>query len=125
MKIGTSSSSAPLRTVALHAMYDTEHRALINQVRRDEFVRGCVGVDVPYVSVSFSLPGIICFCLSATPHFLEFHYAICVDGYLRGRHPIRSSCSLKIGTMKARIEVRLDYCSFACNVRNGAPCSYQ
>ena len=69
MKIGTSSSSAPLRTVALHAMYDTEHRALINQVRRDEFVRGCVGVDVPYVSVSFSLPGIICLFVCNTLFF--------------------------------------------------------
>ena len=29
-------------------------------VRRDWFVSGCVGVDVPLVSVSLSLPGIVC-----------------------------------------------------------------
>ena len=34
-------------------------------------------------------------------------YAICgVEGSLRGRHPLRSSCTLKIGKMKARLEVR-------------------
>ena len=50
-----------------------------------------------------SLPGFV--CLS---HFFEFPYAICVEGYLRGRHPLRISCTLKMGTMKARLEVRLD-----------------
>ena len=33
--------------------------------------------------------------------------------------------TLKMGTMKARVEVRNDYSSLACNVRHGAPCSYQ
>ena len=42
----SSSRGAPLRTVALHAMYDTVHRALINRYTH-KFVRGCVGVDVP------------------------------------------------------------------------------
>ena len=65
------------------------------------------------------------YSISVTSHFLEFPYAICVEGYLRGRHQLIKSCTLKMGTMKARIEVRLDYSSFACNVRHGAPCSYQ
>ena len=38
--------------------------------------------------------------------------------------PLRSSCILKMGTMKARAEVRRDRDSFACNVRHGAPSSY-
>ena len=38
-------------------------------------------------------------------------------------YELRSLCPLKMVTMKARVEVRSD--SFACNVRHGAPCSYQ
>ena len=67
-------------------MYDTVHRALINRNthhgRAPQFVRGCVGVDVPlvrvtgYCTVVLSLPGFV--CLSVTPHFFEFPCAICV-----------------------------------------------
>ena len=39
-------------------------------------------------------------------HVFEFPYTICVEGYLRGRHLLRSSCTLKMGRMKARVEVR-------------------
>ena len=69
-------------------------------------MRGCAGVDVPY---SFVTPGFVCLfvCLSVAPHFFEFPYAICVEGYLRGRHPLRSSCTLKMGTMKARVRIRV------------------
>ena len=55
-----------------------------------------------------SHPGFVClsFCTSAS--FFESPKVICVEGYLRGRHQLRISCILKIGTMKARIEVRRD-----------------
>ena len=53
-------------------------------IEKGKKVSGCAGVDVQQVSI----------------------YAICVEGYLRGRHPLRSSCTLKMGTMKARVEVR-------------------
>ena len=54
-------------------------------------------------------PGFVCLvCPSEAPHFFEFPYAICVEGYLRGRHPLRISCTLQMGTMKARVEVRRD-----------------
>ena len=45
------------------------------------------------------------------------------EGSLRGRHPLRISSTLKMGSVKARVEVRRD--SFACNVnvRHSAPCS--
>ena len=80
-------------------------------------MRGCAGIDVQYV---LSLPGFVCI-LPVTPHFSEFPYAICVEGLVRGRHPLRVSIILKVGTMKARVEVRRDtYTSVACNVRHGA-----
>ena len=62
-------------------------------------------------------------CLSVTPHFWKFPHSICVESSLRGRHPLRVSCTLKTGTMKARVEVRRDYGSFDCNVRHGARCT--
>ena len=58
-------------------------------------------------AIVLSRPGFV--CLTVTSHFFESSYAICVvEGYLRGRHPLRISCTLKMGTMKARIEVRSD-----------------
>ena len=54
--------------------------------------------------------GSLSVCLFARPHFFEFPYSICVEAYLRGRHPLRISCSLKMGTMKARIAV----CPYEC-----------
>ena len=46
------------------------------------------------------------FCLFALPHFFEFTYAICVEGYVRGRYPLRSSLKRTL-KMKARVEGRL------------------
>jgi hypothetical protein len=74
------------------------------QVRR---VRGCAGVDkcslgvLQYVSLLSNFP-------------TGFVYILVVEGYLRGRHPIRSSRNWKMGTMKARVEVRLDFSCFPC-----------
>ena len=41
-------------------------------------------------------------------NYLEYPSAVCVEGYLRGRHPLRVSCIWKMGTMKARYEVHRD-----------------
>ena len=70
-------------------------------------MRGCAGIDVQTVSVSLSAGFRLFVCLlSEAPHFFKFPYTICVKGYLRGRHQIKISCTLKIGTMRARLEVR-------------------
>ena len=62
---------------------------------------------MPREGVSFVTSGFcLSVCLSVTPHFFKFPNAICVEGYLRGRNPLRLSCTLKMGTMKARVEVR-------------------
>ena len=62
-------------------------------------------------------------CGRRASFFENFPYVICEEGSLRGRHPLRISCTLKIVTMKARVEVRRDSFASACNVRHGAPCS--
>ena len=46
-------------------------------------------------------------CLVVAPHFFQFPYVIYVEGLLRGRHPLRISCILKMGTMKARVRIRV------------------
>ena len=104
-------------------LFRTFHHHCAPQVRRDWFVRGCVGVEVPWVCVSFDTSGFcLSVCLSVTSHFIDFPYAICVEGYLRGRHLLRSSCTLKVSTMKARVEWRhyIYYVvrCFACNEKN-------
>jgi hypothetical protein len=78
--------------------------------------RGCAGMK----ALVLALPGLVClfFCPSVTPHVFEFPYAICVEGYLRGRHLLRISWMYfenTVATMKARVEEGRD--SFACNVQ--------
>ena len=74
-------------------------------------------------ALALSLPGFVCLSvLSVTPHFFEFPYEIFVESYLRGRHLLQSLCTLKTGTMKARVEVRHDLlqlrmqCTTRCTV---------
>ena len=45
-----------------------------------------IGVRVSFVTSGFCLS----VCLSVTSHFFEFPYAICVEGYLRGLHPLHA-----------------------------------
>jgi hypothetical protein len=63
-------------------------------------------------SERLSVCAVLFFCV--TLHFFEFFLSDLCRSYLRGLHPLRIPCSLKIGstTKKARVEVRRD--SFAC-----------
>ena len=68
------------------------------------------------VCASFVTSGLCPVCL----YFVRnAYYAICViEGHLRGRHPLPSSCTLKMGMMKARVEVRhyVLQCTTRCTV---------
>ena len=79
-------------------------------------MRGCAGVDRCAIGLWAFVFRVLFVVLSVPPHFFKFPYMIFVDGYLRGRYPLRSSCAFKMSTLKARVEVRRAYCSFAYNV---------
>ena len=101
----------------------------------DSFVRGCVGVDVPGRCVSLSLPGFVCHSVHeeitsscSVCYVSVFRISLLRDSCRRLLARLTQSTQfmyLKMGTMKARADVRIDYSSSACNVRHSAPCSYQ